>query len=125
MADAIRWESCSLIGLGRTAVLEPDIPSKILLNPSVPDDSALAVSHMVKGQWFANMIPVKVVGAGLAIEYFYYNMRRLGNGFRSDLDIGIPRVILQGILESFRSGILQTVERIMQSLPGLKGAKTE
>lgn len=42
MADAIDSGVCSLIGLGRTAVLQPGIPRVLLLNPSVPDDTALA-----------------------------------------------------------------------------------
>ena len=80
MADAIDSGVCSLIGLGRSAVLQPDLPKAVILNPSIPDEEAFAVSHIVKGHWFANAIPVKVVGAGLAIQFFYHNMRRLGNG---------------------------------------------
>ena len=86
MADAIDSGICSLIGLGRSVVLQPDLPETVLLNPSVSDDEALAVPHIVKGQWFANMIPVKVVGSGLAIQFFYHNMRRLGHGLKSDPD---------------------------------------
>ena len=115
MADAIDSGICSLIGLGRSVVLQPDLPVTVLLNPSVPDDEALAVSHMVKGQWFANMIPIKVVGSGLAIQFFYHNMRRLGNGLKSDLDASIPYIVFQGILETFQSGLFQTVERMLQS----------
>ncbi len=50
MADAIDSGVCSLIGLGRSAVLQPDLPAAILLNPSVPDEEAFAQSHIVKGQ---------------------------------------------------------------------------
>lgn len=131
MADALDSGICSLIGLGRCVVLQPDLPATVLLNPSVSDDEALAIPyvfstpmfpaldrikfritilgcspnrhvsrlniplqmgitdlkiprHIVKGQWFANMIPVKVVGSGLAIQFFYYNMRRLGHGLKSE-----------------------------------------
>ena len=117
MADAIDSGICSLIGLGRTAVLQPDLPVSVLLNSSISDDDALAVPHIVKGQWFANMIPVKVVGSGLAIQFFYHNMRRLGHGLKSDLDASIPYIAFQGVLETFRSGLFQTVERILQSFP--------
>jgi 2,4-dienoyl-CoA reductase-like NADH-dependent reductase (Old Yellow Enzyme family) len=78
MADAIYSGTCDLIGLGRSAVLEPELPRKILLNPEYDDEGSVAMSHIVKGQWFANMIPVKVIGGGLPIQFFYYNMRRLG-----------------------------------------------
>ncbi|MCJ1373381.1 hypothetical protein MMC20_004609 [Loxospora ochrophaea] len=117
MADAIDSGVCDLIGLGRTAVLQPDIPDTILLNPSVSDEEALAISHIVKGQWFANMIPVKVVGSGLAIQFFYHNMRRLGNGLRSDPDASIPSIVFLSILETLRSGLSRTFERIFQSSP--------
>ena len=50
MADAIDSGVCSLIGLGRSVVLQPDLPAAILLNPSVPDEEAFAQSHIVKGQ---------------------------------------------------------------------------
>ncbi len=63
------------------------------------------------------MIPVEVVGVGIAIQIFYHNMRRLGNGLKSDPDASIPYIVFQGILETFRSGLLQTVERILQSFP--------
>lgn len=117
MADAIDSGVCSLVGLGRSVVLQPDLPKTILLNPAVPDEQAFAQSHIVKGQWFANIIPVKVVGAGLAIQFFYYNMRRLGNGLKSDPNASFPYIIYQGFLETVRSGLLQTVERMLQSFP--------
>ena len=117
MADAIDSGICALIGLGRSAVLQPDLPVTVLLNPLVSDDEALAISHIVKGQWFANMIPVKVVGSGLAIQFFYHNMRRLGRGLKSDPDASIPFIVFQGILESFRSGLFQSLERLLQSFP--------
>ena len=117
MADAIESGVCSLIGLGRSVVLQPDLPATVLLNPSISDDEALAVPHIVKGQWFANMIPVKVIGSGLAIQFFYHNMRRLGHGLKSDPNASIPYIVFQGVLETFRSGLLQSVERTLQSFP--------
>ncbi|KAH7360331.1 hypothetical protein BKA65DRAFT_390995 [Rhexocercosporidium sp. MPI-PUGE-AT-0058] len=47
MADAILSEAFDLIGLGRTAVLEPDIPKRLLLNTDMSDDEALARPHIV------------------------------------------------------------------------------
>lgn len=125
MADAIDSGVCQLIGLGRTAVLDPDIPKDVLLDPSVPDEEAFARSHIVRGQWFANMVPVKVIGAGLAIQFFYWNMRRLGNGLKSSPDASIPFVIFSDILETFRSGLSQTVERLLQSFPLRTRAKSD
>ncbi len=126
MADAIESGVCSMIGLGRSAVLQPDIPSVVLLNSSVPDDAAFAQSHIVKGQWLAQMIPVKVVGAGLAIQFFYHNMRRLGNGLKSDPDVSIPYIVFQDILETVRSGLVRTMERLLADFPwGSKSSKMD
>ena len=117
MADAIESGVCSLIGLGRSVVLQPDLPAAILLNPSLPNDQAFPQSHIVKGQWFANMIPVKVVGSGLALQFFHHSMRRMGHGLKGDPDMSIPSMVFKHILETFRSGLLQTVERMLQSFP--------
>lgn len=110
MADAILSGACDLIGLGRTAVLEPDIPKGLLLNKELTDDEALARPHVVKGQWFSNMIPVKVVGSGSPLQFFYFNMRRLGNGLCSDPDKSIPGIVLSGIVETL--GCTPKVQKI-------------
>ncbi|KAI9817847.1 MAG: hypothetical protein M1827_000966 [Pycnora praestabilis] len=126
MADAIDSSVCALIGLGRTAVLHPEIPKELLLNPDVDDDSALAAPHIVKGQWFANWIPVKVIGSGLPIQFFYYNMRRLGNGLKSDPDASIPTIVFISIIETLKSRLMQTMQKIFASSPlQSKGAKME
>ncbi|TVY80517.1 NADH-dependent flavin oxidoreductase nadA [Lachnellula suecica] len=116
MADAIASGACDLIGLGRTAVLEPDIPKRLLLNTEREDDEALAMPHIIKGQWLSNMIPIKVVGSGLPIQFFYFNMRRLGNGLKSDPDKSIPGLVISSIVETLRSGITVTLQRIVETL---------
>lgn len=105
MADAIESSTCQLIGLGRTAVLEPSLPRDILLNPHVPDDAALAQSHMVRGLWLTCIVPVRVVGDGLGIQFFYWNMRRLAAGLKSDPYASIPYVLLLNALGALHSTI--------------------
>ena len=117
MADAIDSGICQLVGLGRTAVLEPELPRKVLLNPNCDDDTALGMSHIVRGQWFGRMIPVKVIGGGLGIQFFYYNMRRLGHGLRSDPYASIPWVVATGIWETVSSGLWTSLQRVVASLP--------
>lgn len=112
MADAIHSGVCDLIGLGRAAVLEPELPRKVLLDPEVDDDTALGMSHMVRGQWLMRLIPVKIVGGGLPIQFFYYNMRRLGNGLKSHTDASIPFVVISGILESLRSSFMGMMQKV-------------
>lgn len=84
--------STDLIGLGRAAVIEPSVslclccalqhqltpcqlPAAVLLNESIPDSEAIAMPHEVKGLWMARMVPVKAVGSGLPIQFFYYNSK--------------------------------------------------
>jgi hypothetical protein len=109
MADALDSGVCALIGLGRAAVLEPELPQKVLLNRSVGDDTALAMSHIIRGQWFSKLIPAKIIGGGLPIQFFYYNMRRLGAGLRSAPDASLPFVFFAGLV----GGIVQSVGRVL------------
>ena len=66
---------------------------------------------------FANLLPVNVVGAGLTIQFFYNNMRRMGNSLKSDPDMSIPAIVLKETFKMFRSGLLQTVKRMLRSFP--------
>jgi 2,4-dienoyl-CoA reductase-like NADH-dependent reductase (Old Yellow Enzyme family) len=97
MADAIDSGVCDMIGLGRSAVLEPELPKKTLLNPAYDDDHALGMSHQIRGLWFARWIPAKVIGGGLPIQFFYYNMRRLGRGLTTDTNVSLPWVFFARI----------------------------
>lgn len=112
MADAILSGACDLIGLGRTAVLEPDIPKRLLLNAELEDDEALAAPHIIRGQWLSNMIPVKVVGSGLPIQFFYWNMKRLGAGLESDPEKSIPGLVIGSIVDIVKGGILDLVQKV-------------
>lgn len=103
MADAISSGACELIGLGRAAVLEPDIPKRVLLNPATDDCEALARPHIVRGQWFSNLVPVEVVGSGLPIQFWYFNMRRLGRGLSPDPDKSIPGMLISAVVEMVSS----------------------
>ncbi|KAL6243105.1 hypothetical protein RBB50_010205 [Rhinocladiella similis] len=102
MADALESGACDLIGLGRTAVLQPALPRDVLLNKAIPDDEALAMPHEVRGMWLAKMAPVKMVGASLAGQVFYYNMRRLASGLSADPCVSIPYVVFSGIVSLTR-----------------------
>lgn len=118
MADAISSGACALVGLGRAAVLEPELPARVLLNPEYADDAALAASHVVRGQWLAKAIPVKVVGSGLVIQFFYYNMRRIGRGLRCQPDASIPFIVAVGLWESLVSGVTRGVQKLLAVFGG-------
>lgn len=120
MADAIDSGVCDLIGLGRAAVLEPSLPKEILLNPDIPYDTALVLPHMVRRQWLAKWVPVKVVGAGLPIEFFYWNMRRQGAGLKSDPCASIPYIVLENLVGVLSSAALSIGDRVKAYVPGFK-----
>lgn len=116
MADAVESGVCDMVGLGRASVLQPELPKEILLNEKIPDEEALAVSHQINGLWFANWFPIKAVGSGFGIQYFYYNMRRLGKGLGSDLEIGVPGVLLATVMETLKAGISTTFMRLLDTV---------
>jgi len=70
----------------------------------------------VTGQWFSNMIPVNIIGSGLAIQIFYFHMRRFGNGLCSDPDKNIPGIVLSGIVETPRSEVTVALDRSVETL---------
>lgn len=117
MADAVDSGTTDLIGLGRAAVLEPSLPRQTLLNPSVPDEEAIAISHIVRGQWFANMIPIKVIGSGLGIQFFYHQMRRLGKGLKSQPEMSILGVLVADTVETFKAGLTTSLQRLGVWMP--------
>ena len=119
MADAVASGNCDLVGLGRAAALEPSLPRKILLNEKMPDDIAIALPHIVRGQWLARWIPVKVVGSGMAIQFFYWKMRRLGNGLQSDPGASIPYVVAMETLVKLSDAMRSTANLLQSWLPGM------
>lgn len=121
MADAIDSGVCDLIGLGRAAVLEPELPRKVLLNPEVSDDAALGMSHIVRGQWFIKMIPSKIIGGGLPLQFFYYNMRRLGNGLKSSPNTSIPFVFFSNVFRALRTSFTNSIRGLLITRVGAAG----
>jgi hypothetical protein len=82
--------------------LDPHLCRDILLNPDVLDVDAFAASHAINGRWIIPWLPVKAVGASLSVQFFYYNMRRLGAGLVVDKDMSLVT-----LLRAFYFGGLQ------------------
>ncbi|BFZ64683.1 hypothetical protein YB2330_005835 [Saitoella coloradoensis] len=93
MAEAIKTGTCDLIGLGRTAVITPTLPASIILNPSIPDDCAQAPMWEIRGLWITRYLP-PILTAALPINFFYFNMQRLGCGLEADgkMDVVVQTV---------------------------------
>lgn len=118
MAASIYNGLTDLCGLGRAAVLEPDLPAKVLLKDEVKDERAMAKPHMVKGLWLANWVPAKVVGSGLPIQFFYWNMRRLGRGEKPSPETTLAEMVGSEVLESLRGWVGRWVERVGKLVGG-------
>lgn len=125
MADAVDSGVCQLVGLGRAAVLEPELPRKLLLNTDYDDDLAFGISHQIRGLWFGKMFPAKIIGGSFGIQFFYYNMRRLGHGMSSDPNASVPWVVAMSIWETLSSGVVRTTQRILATLTAGSMVKTE
>lgn len=115
MADGLDSGVTDLIGLGRAAVLEPELPARTLLNAAVPDERALGLAgFQVRGLWLADWFPVKLVGAGLGVQFFYHNMRRMGRGLNPVRNLSLPGMVLADAWETLRSGLATTLGRVVQ-----------
>lgn len=64
MVQAIKSNACDMVGLGRPAVLEPSLPSSIILNNEVSDEMAHAMTTPIAPSWFIKMAGVKSAGSG-------------------------------------------------------------
>ena len=70
-----------------------DLPKAVLFNPAVPDTHALATPFRPRGMRSAKLFPIKIVGSGLPIKFFYYNMRLHGQGKEADPTASIPWIL--------------------------------
>lgn len=74
MATVLENDICDLIGLGRTVVVQPDLP-KILLDPSIPDSEACSSGWEPRGTWIVSWVP-KALGTGWFLRWYVYPLQR-------------------------------------------------
>ncbi|KAH7012539.1 NADPH dehydrogenase [Microdochium trichocladiopsis] len=63
MEEAVTGGGTDLIGVGRAAVMEPSLPSEIMLNPNLPTSDAIVKVERYISPWYLN-IGVKAIGVG-------------------------------------------------------------
>lgn len=121
----------------RVLTFTSQLPAAVLLNEDIPDTDAIAMPHQVNGLWLARMMPVKAVGSGLPIQFFYYNskpetphprdeanapaVRRLGSGLQSDPNISIPRIAFYGAVSAIRAKLNSAWSAIMSMVNRSEG----
>jgi 2,4-dienoyl-CoA reductase-like NADH-dependent reductase (Old Yellow Enzyme family) len=71
IGDVVASSVYDLVGLGSAAVIEPSLAKDILLNPGLLGHIATTLPRIARDQRVTRWIRVKVVGRGLAIQFFY------------------------------------------------------
>jgi 2,4-dienoyl-CoA reductase-like NADH-dependent reductase (Old Yellow Enzyme family) len=83
MEDALASGGCDIIGIGRPAAVLPKLPKEIILNTKeVPDDDAQVALERVKVPFWAQLVPVKQIGAGYQTQYYSRQIRRMSRGLK-------------------------------------------
>jgi hypothetical protein len=47
---------------------DQELAEAVLLNPDILDNYAIAMPHITRGEWMANLIPVKALGSDLGVH---------------------------------------------------------
>ncbi|RYP13809.1 hypothetical protein DL767_010588 [Monosporascus sp. MG133] len=127
MEAAIAEGSCDMVGLARPAVLDPKLPQKVLLNPSIPNHEARAAARKIKPPYLAKHLKIKAVGVGAETGWYTKQLRRIGilqdSVVVTGSNGGLGRAIVKQILR--KPGLAQTCHGIytVRSLQGASAAR--
>ncbi len=99
IATILENDIADLIGMGRTVVLEPDLPLK-LTDPSIPDEEATSGGWSPQGTWLVRWVP-PVLGTGWFLRWFYWNQQRMGYGLDPDSNLNMASEV---VLRTLRWG---------------------
>ncbi|PYH45832.1 FMN binding oxidoreductase [Aspergillus saccharolyticus JOP 1030-1] len=80
--SAVQQNVCDIIGLGRPAAIDPDLP-KVFLDDGLEDEQARLVLGRVPMPALARLLPFKGVGAGLESNYYAAQIKRFAQGLRT------------------------------------------
>lgn len=76
MNEALRENSCDLIGIGRPVCVQFDLP-KILLDPNVSEQDAKAISYKIRGENLFRFVPIQFIGSGIGTLWHNWQMHRV------------------------------------------------
>ncbi|KAL5364888.1 hypothetical protein BJX96DRAFT_188172 [Aspergillus floccosus] len=80
--SAIAQGACDLVGIGRPAAVDPAF-ARLLLDESVAEEEARLVLNKVPMPWYAKLVPVRAVGAGLESSYYAEQIQRIAKGLKT------------------------------------------
>ncbi|KAJ4022602.1 hypothetical protein NW752_000191 [Fusarium irregulare] len=78
MEAALREGACDLIGLGRPAIINPLLPSTIILNKEVTDDDAKLYAKKIQTPWFLKRFGPKSIGTGVELTWYRKQLQSIG-----------------------------------------------
>ena len=112
MNDALRSNACDLIGIGRPTCVQFNLP-QILLDRSIPDREARAMSYEIRGAQIFNLIPIRMISSGIGTVWHNWQMHRVAVEQREpDPFLSVQQKLLSvlwGIFKKFFSYILLLV----------------
>lgn len=80
--DCLSNNHTDLIGIGRPAIVHPDLPQKLIqLGEFPPTPSVPALPH-----WFSEVVQIKLVGAGLDTAVWVRAMKRVARSDHRSLE---------------------------------------
>ncbi|RAK81637.1 NADH:flavin oxidoreductase/NADH oxidase family protein [Aspergillus fijiensis CBS 313.89] len=79
---AVQQNVCDIIGLGRPAAIDPDLP-RLFLDDGLEEEKARLVLGRVPVPALVRLLPFKGVGAGLESNYYAAQIKRFAMGLRT------------------------------------------
>ncbi|RAL15083.1 NADH:flavin oxidoreductase/NADH oxidase family protein [Aspergillus homomorphus CBS 101889] len=80
--SAVQQNVCDIVGLGRPAAIDPNLP-KVFLDEGLEEEKARLVLGRVPVPALARLLPFKGVGAGLESNYYAAQIKRFAQGLRT------------------------------------------
>jgi hypothetical protein len=112
MAASISSGACSLVGLGRTVVMEPELPANKLLNPKVRDCDAVSGGWRFRGTWMLRWLPIPSgIKGSFALGWFYMQQRRVGRGYEADPELDMAWTTFHETITSWSLWFKSIVEQ--------------
>ena len=104
--DGIEHAMCDdgidLIGLGRAAAADPDLPPRLLASqrrPTRASDKAVQCKEysVTGGEWLQALVPLKLVGGSLVTLWHQMQMHRIARGAEPDLSRRYEGLLLREV----------------------------
>ena len=99
---AMSDDGIDLIGLGRAAAADPDLPQRLLASrraPSVASDKVARCKEyrVTGGEWLQALVPLKLIGGSLVTLWHQMQMHRIARGAEPDLSGRYEGLLLREI----------------------------